>query len=64
MDAATARSIARSSHPDQRTRAGSLVTEHVERVAASVAAEARSVAFLHDVLERSDVGVETLVARA
>src|SRR4051812_27669611 len=51
MDAATARGIAHHSHLQQRDRFGEPLIEHVERVAAHVPAEARAVAFLHDVLE-------------
>jgi hypothetical protein len=61
MDQAIARGIAHSSHFGQRTRSGRLLTEHVERVAAAVMPEARSVAFLHDVLERSSTGIAELI---
>ena len=36
------------------------MTEHIERVAAAVPEEARAVAFLHDVLEKSDTRIEEL----
>jgi hypothetical protein len=62
MDDRTARSIAHASHAGQRDRRGQLRTEHVERVAASVPAEARAVAFLHDLLECTDTAYETLRA--
>jgi hypothetical protein len=60
MDALTARSIAHAAHGGQRDRRGTLCTEHIERVAASVSSEARSVAFLHDLLERTDTPYEAL----
>jgi hypothetical protein len=61
MDAETARSIAHQSHYGQCTRFGNLMTEHVERVAGAVPPDARSVAFLHDVLEHSSTRVGELV---
>jgi hypothetical protein len=61
MDPDVARGIAHHRHARQRTRAGSLVTEHVERVAACAPDEARAVAFLHDVFERSPVAIPELV---
>jgi hypothetical protein len=60
MDALVARSIAQHSHDGQRTRHGSLMSDHVERVAAAVPEEARAVAFLHDVLEKTDTGLDEL----
>jgi hypothetical protein len=63
MDSATARSLAHQIHLDQRGRTGRLLTEHVERVAAAVPPEARSVAYLHDVLERVPTALADLVAR-
>jgi hypothetical protein len=62
MDPVTARSIAHTSHAGQRDRRGTLRTEHVERVAASVSSEARALAFLHDVLEWTDTPYEALRA--
>jgi len=63
MDPATARGIAHASHAGQRTRTGRLVIEHVEHVAAAVPVEARALAFLHDVPERSGTSIAGLVAR-
>ncbi len=63
MDEAIARDIARHSHDGQLTRHGSPMTDHVERVAAAVPDAARAVAFLHDVLEKSDVRVDDLRER-
>ena len=60
MDPEVARSIAHYSHLDDRDRLGKPVIEHVERVAAAVSPDARSVAFLHDVLERTTTGVGEL----
>src|SRR4051794_9044761 len=53
MDPTVARSIAHYSHAGQRNRHGVEMVEHVERVGAAVAEDARAVAFLHDVLEHS-----------
>jgi hypothetical protein len=63
MDIATARGIARASHVGQRTRTGRLMIDHVERVAAAVPSDARVVALLHDVLERTDTSATDLTAR-
>jgi hypothetical protein len=63
MDEAEARAIARSCHRTQRTRHGSPMYAHVERVAAAVERELRCVALLHDVLERSRLTGDELVAR-
>ena len=63
MDEAIARDIARRSHDGQLTRHGSPMTDHVERVAAAVPDDARAVAFLHDVLEKSDADVDDLHER-
>jgi hypothetical protein len=60
MDALVARNIAHYSHLADRDRFGGLVIEHVERVAAAVPEAIRSVAFLHDVLERSSTGLGEL----
>lgn len=63
MEDAVARGIAHFSHVGQRTRHGMPVIEHVERVASTVPVEARSVAFLHDVLEQTETGVAELRER-
>lgn len=63
MEARVARSIAHYSHLAERDRFDELVIEHVERVAAAVPADLRSIAFLHDVLERTDTPVEELRSR-
>src|SRR5438045_742200 len=62
MDAASARKIAHFSHRQGRDRFGEPRIEHVERVAASVPADARAIAFLHDVLEWTETGLDELVA--
>lgn len=62
MDPATARAIAHAAHGQERNRSGHLVTEHLERVAATVPEEARGLAFLHDIVERTDVSYERLRA--
>jgi hypothetical protein len=54
MNPTAARDIAYASHGAQCTRSGERLVEHLERVAASVPADAQVVAFLHDVLEHSD----------
>ncbi len=55
MDELVAREIACHHHAGQRDRAGEPLIEHVARVAASVPPDTRSVAWLHDVLERTAV---------
>ncbi|MEV4418992.1 hypothetical protein AB0L40_03335 [Patulibacter sp. NPDC049589] len=50
-----ARKLARDIHDGQLDRHGRPLLEHVERVAASVPPSARTVAFVHDVCERSGV---------
>jgi hypothetical protein len=60
MDPVVARSIAHSSHLSARNRFDEPVFEHVERVAASVPAEIRAIAFLHDVLEGTGTDVAEL----
>jgi hypothetical protein len=60
MEIADARALAHQAHIGRRNRHGDLFTEHVERVAASVPPEAMSVAFLHDVLEHSDLTLADL----
>jgi hypothetical protein len=61
MDTAIARNIAHYSHAAQRDRFGEPLIEHVERIAAAVPEEARSVAFLHDVVEHSDTTLDELI---
>ena len=63
MDEAIARDIARHSHDGQLTRHGSPMVDHVERVAATVADDARAVAFLHDVFEKTGTPLDDLRER-
>jgi hypothetical protein len=53
MDEDTARAVAFGELGDRQDRSGQPILQHVTRVASSVSAEARVVAWLHDVLERS-----------
>jgi hypothetical protein len=62
MEPEVARNIAQYSHADQRTRRGMPRIEHVERVAAAVPDEARTLAYLHDVLEHTDTDGDELLA--
>ena len=63
MDVAVARNIAHYGHRTARDRFDEPIVEHVERVAAAVPGRVRSVAFLHDVLENTDVSIEELCAQ-
>jgi hypothetical protein len=62
MDSATARQLAYAHHRDQLDRSGRLLVEHLERVAALVDEEVLSVAYLHDLLERTDTPLAELEA--
>jgi (p)ppGpp synthase/HD superfamily hydrolase len=62
MDPEVARTIAQRSHAGQRDRFGEPRFDHVERIAAAVPAQAGSVAFLHDVVEHSDLTSADLAA--
>ena len=64
VSAEVARVVARRVHGLQVTRFGEPVMEHVERVASSLPAEARALAYLHDVLEAGDAGAGELRALA
>ena len=57
-----ARAIAERAHRGQVEPSGRPYIDHVRRVAAAVPPEMASVAWLHDVLEWTDVGEEDLVA--
>ncbi|HEY4095600.1 MAG TPA: hypothetical protein VGM33_08830 [Baekduia sp.] len=63
MDPVVARDAARQLHGGQRNRFGEAVIDHVARVQAAVPAEARTVAWLHDVLEGPGVTCQELQAR-
>jgi hypothetical protein len=56
------RRIAYARHGKRRNASGELIVEHLERVAASVPGEARTVAYLHDILEHTDASVAELEA--
>jgi hypothetical protein len=60
MDPAVASVIAERAHLDQTDRFGRRLLDHVMRVASAVPPDARSVALLHDVLERTSTSVEAL----
>ena len=51
MDPKIAHTIAIQNHAGQHNRFGDPVTDHLERVAAAVPADARATALLHDLLE-------------
>jgi hypothetical protein len=60
VDPEIARSIAYYSHHDRRDHLGELQIEHVARVVAAVPPPARTTAWLHDVLEKSDTRLGAL----
>lgn len=60
VNASVAPGVARRVHAGQVSRSGEPLIEHVERVARGVPAEARALAYLHDVLERADGAVAEL----
>jgi hypothetical protein len=62
MDSETARTIARRRHAGQRSSRGGPRIEHIERVAAAVPEEARALAFLHEILEHTDIHGDELLA--
>src|SRR4051794_7886981 len=62
MDIATARALAHEAHYGQLTRHHDRFTEHLERVAASVPPDAQVLAFLHDLLEHTDLTLDELTA--
>lgn len=55
-----ARAIAKTAYQGQQTSAGGSLFDHVQRVAAAVAKHARVTAWLHDVLEHSDLTIGQL----
>jgi hypothetical protein len=63
VDPDVARAAAHQLHGGQRNRFGEPMIDHVARVQAAVPAEARTVAWLHDVLEGSGVTCDELRAR-
>ena len=60
MDSAVASAIARRAHLGQTDRFGGRVIDHLGRVAVAVPPNARSVAWLHDILERTSTNIEAL----
>ncbi len=60
MDPAVASAIAKRAHVGQTDRFGGRLIDHVGRVAQSLPPDACSVAWLHDVLERTSMNVEAL----
>jgi hypothetical protein len=61
MDAERARAIARLALRDEREPDGRPLLAHVERVAGSVPDRARAVAWLHEILEQTDLPEEVLL---
>ena len=61
MDAAGARALAERLHNGQRDASGVPLIDHVRRVAAAVAPDARVVAWLHEVLEHTPTSEEQLL---
>jgi hypothetical protein len=62
VGATRARDIAYARHGERRDATGELIVEHLERVAAAVPGEARTVAYLHDILEHTDASPAELEA--
>jgi len=60
MDESAARSLAYANHGRARNRRGEPIIEHVCRVAGDVPPEARTVAWVHDLLEQSSTSLEQL----
>lgn len=63
MDADAARAIARLVHRSDRRLVGDALLGHIERVAASVPDWARSVAWLHEILEQGGMREQELLSR-
>jgi len=63
MDAGRACALAEQLHRGQRDAGGAPLLEHVRRVAATVAPEARVVAWLHEALEHTSMSEQTLLAQ-
>ena len=62
MDPTDARNLACARHGEARNRVGERIVEHLDRVAASVPGDARSIAYLHDILEHTDTSIADLEA--
>jgi hypothetical protein len=63
MEVAVAEDLARERHAGQRDRFGRPLIEHVERVAERVPPRVQALAWLHDVLERTETRVDELRSR-
>jgi hypothetical protein len=61
MEVGRAKAIATAAHRGTRTLNSELLLSHVERVASAVPDWARPVAWLHEVLERTDMSEEALL---
>jgi hypothetical protein len=62
MKSVVARAIAERAHREQLDTDGTRLIAHVRRVAAATSGPARTVAWLHEVLESTDMAEETLLA--
>ena len=62
MNAHRAEALAERLHRGQRHRDGTLLIDHVRRVAAAVPPNARVVAWLHEALEHTAISEPTLLA--
>lgn len=60
VDLSGARDLAFRAYAGQTDRSGGRMADHVARVAAAVPAEARAVAWLHEMLEHTDATAESL----
>jgi hypothetical protein len=60
MEPVVASAIAKRAHLGQVDRVGGRLIDHVARVASAVPPDARSVAWLHDVLERTSTSIDAL----
>ena len=61
MDTAQARAIAERLHKGHRLEDGTLVLDHIARVARAASSEARAVAWLHEALEMTSVSERELI---
>ena len=61
LDAVRAQALAETLHRGQRDAGGASLIDHVRRVAMAVPAEARVVAWLHELLEHTSISEEALL---
>src|SRR3954468_12663506 len=61
MDTARARAIAEQLHQGHRQEDGTLLLDHIGRVARAASTEARAVAWLHEALEMTSVSERELI---